>query len=80
MPVTPIRDWGEALMTSLASALAMFFAAIPKCSAKMGQAAAAGQREAQPSAGERPAMGTVRVEDRSGTGAMDTARVERRAP
>jgi hypothetical protein len=30
MQVTPIRDWGEAMMTSLAGALAMFLAAIPK--------------------------------------------------
>ncbi len=30
MPTTPVRDWGEALLTSLASALALFFAAIPK--------------------------------------------------
>ena len=27
---TPVRDWGEALMTSLAAALAMFLSAIPK--------------------------------------------------
>lgn len=30
MQITPIRDWGEAMMTSLAGALAMFLAAIPK--------------------------------------------------
>lgn len=31
MPVvTPVADWGSALMTSLAGALAMFFSAIPK--------------------------------------------------
>lgn len=30
MQVTPIRDWGEAMMTSLAGALALFLAAIPK--------------------------------------------------
>lgn len=30
MPTTPVTNWGEALMTSLASALAVFFAAIPK--------------------------------------------------
>ncbi|MHB1134366.1 MAG: mechanosensitive ion channel family protein [Chloroflexota bacterium] len=30
MPTTPITDWGAALMTSLASALVLFFAAIPK--------------------------------------------------
>ena len=30
MPVQPITDWGEAIMTSLAAALAIFLAAIPK--------------------------------------------------
>jgi Conserved TM helix len=30
MPIQPIRDWGEALLTSLAAALAIFLAAIPK--------------------------------------------------
>ena len=30
MPTTPVRDWGEALMTSLAAALAMFLGAIPR--------------------------------------------------
>ena len=30
MPVTPIRDWGEAMMTSLTGALVMFLAAVPK--------------------------------------------------
>ena len=30
MPTTPVRDMGEALMTSLAAALAMFLSAIPK--------------------------------------------------
>ena len=30
MQVTPIRDWGEAMMTSLTGALAMFMAAVPK--------------------------------------------------
>lgn len=30
MPVTPITDWGTAIMTSVASALAMFLAAIPR--------------------------------------------------
>src|SRR5947208_3012352 len=30
MPVAPITDWGQAIMTSIAAALAMFLAAIPK--------------------------------------------------
>ena len=30
MPVVPITDWGDAIKTSVATALAMFFAAIPK--------------------------------------------------
>ncbi len=30
MPATPITDWGTAIMTSLAAALALFLAAIPK--------------------------------------------------
>src|SRR5919199_850339 len=30
MPTTPVRDWGEALMTSLAAALAMLLGAVPK--------------------------------------------------
>lgn len=30
MPVTPVSEWGDAIMTSLAGALALFFAAIPK--------------------------------------------------
>jgi Conserved TM helix len=30
MPTVPIRDWGEAMMTSLAGALALFLGAIPK--------------------------------------------------
>ena len=30
MPMTPIRDWGEAMMTSLTGALVMFLAALPK--------------------------------------------------
>src|SRR4051812_2103814 len=30
MPTTPVTSWGEAVMTSLAAALAMFMAAIPK--------------------------------------------------
>jgi small-conductance mechanosensitive channel len=30
MPTTPVASWGEALLTSVASALALFFAAIPK--------------------------------------------------
>ncbi len=30
MPTTPITDWGTAIMTSLAAALALFLAAIPK--------------------------------------------------
>ena len=47
---------------------------------KMGQAAAAVQREAQSSAGERLPTGTVRVEDRTGTDATDPIRIERRAP
>jgi hypothetical protein len=30
MPVTPVTDWGEAIMTSVAGALAMFLGVIPK--------------------------------------------------
>jgi hypothetical protein len=30
MPVTPVTDWGQAMMTSIAAALAMFLGAIPK--------------------------------------------------
>jgi len=30
MPVTPVTDWGQAIMTSVAAALAMFLGAIPK--------------------------------------------------
>src|ERR671923_124876 len=30
MPIQPIRDWGEAILTSLAAALAIFLAAIPQ--------------------------------------------------
>ena len=30
MPTTPVHDWGEALLTSLAGALVLFFGAIPK--------------------------------------------------
>lgn len=30
MPTTPVTNWGEALLTSLASGLAVLFAAIPK--------------------------------------------------
>jgi hypothetical protein len=30
MPIQPITDWGEAVLTSLAAALAIFLAAIPK--------------------------------------------------
>jgi hypothetical protein len=30
MPVAPITDWGQAIMTSIAAALAMFLGAIPK--------------------------------------------------
>ena len=30
MPVTPVTDWGQAMMTSVAAALAMFLGAIPK--------------------------------------------------
>jgi len=30
MPTTPVTNWGEALLTSLASALAVLFAAIPR--------------------------------------------------
>ena len=30
MPATTINDWGEAIMTSAAAALAMFLGAIPK--------------------------------------------------
>src|SRR5919109_2529232 len=30
MPVAPVTSWGEAIMTSLAAALAMFLGAIPK--------------------------------------------------
>ncbi len=32
MQITPIRDWGEAMMTSLAGALAMFLARYRKFS------------------------------------------------
>ena len=30
MPTTPVRDWGEALLSSFAAALAVFLSAIPK--------------------------------------------------
>ena len=30
MPVAPVTDWGQAIMTSIAAALAMFLGAIPK--------------------------------------------------
>ena len=30
MPTVPVQDWGDALMTSLTGALALFFGAIPR--------------------------------------------------
>lgn len=30
MPVSTVSDWGAAVMTSLAAAMALFFAAIPR--------------------------------------------------
>ena len=54
MPVAPVTDWGEAVMTSAAAALAMFLSAIPRviAFAVIVENAGYGSRSAAPIAGE----------------------------